>query len=203
MLQAKKKSIILLTIFTLLLVRVITLFHPVPGYAPIYCKRAMIHLKKNEITQAISQFDKAVFHDPTYAESYYQLGLLYEMQNNREKELINFKKVVDLNAEDKPYAKAYFETGKYDYEQGQYIPAILSLRRSIFLDQNFLESYNYLGRSYFKIGDILNAKRQAYNLNSRMHGSTEIRERGQPILDDMGQFLGLETKNGLDFRNRP
>lgn len=98
---------------------------------------------------AIEAYQKSIYADSSYVESYNGLGVVYARQGKYQKAIDAFKSALGYAP---AAAHIYSNMGYAYYLQGQYTEAVISLKQATTLDPTNLRALNNLGMAYAKAG---------------------------------------------------
>jgi len=192
--HAIAKKITLIAAAAILLLRLVTLFMPVPAYAKIYSNLASGFEDSEKTDLAIHYYRKAIYHDPTYPRPYLKLGIIYSAKGDEGKKQEYFGKVVQLSPipMEREYARAYRAIGMQYFKKKDYVNAIKNLEKAHIFDRDLFDVYYYLGASYYNIGNKESALQQEKILYALMQSSTVRGSGGQSWRRKLADLLGLE-----------
>ncbi len=169
--------IIIAAVAGLLLLRLIELFIPIPTYAKLYGTLAQKYEQKNDYPRAIQLYKKALHHNPSYNQTYYELGVLYGKMGDDQQKLAYFQEFVNLGQDpdkvhlvkkdyrrDVDYATAAYQLGLDYTQKGEYLKAINLFEETVKHSDLFTEAYYEMGINYIKLGNIPKAKEQLQHL---------------------------------------
>ena len=115
-------------------------------YAPLsadeHVKRAEQSFKRYKFEEAIADYDKAIYREPTKASLYYSRGLVKAQLEHHENAITDYDEAIRLN---RSYASAYYERGLVEARLGQYEEAIANYDEAIRLNPNDALFYNARG----------------------------------------------------------
>jgi hypothetical protein len=103
---------------------------------------------QGNLSEAISNFTKAIEINPNLAKAYNNRGFAYVTQGNIPQAITDFNKVVELNPQD---AGAYCNRGYIYGKQSNFTQAISDFSKAIEIDPNLAKAYNGRGRNYYSI----------------------------------------------------
>ncbi len=101
--------------------------------------------------RAISQYQRAIFLDPGFADVYGYLGFAYKKEKQMDKATEAYKKALEINPRDK---QAYFELGNIYFSRDNMEKATDSFRKAAELDPFDLNARNMHANSLQKNGRI-------------------------------------------------
>ena len=104
-----------------------------PNEPLVYITLGDVYVKKNDGSNAISNYEKALELNPNFAKAYDRIGQIYVMSKNFEEAEINFGKALSIDPE---YAPSYKEIAELLYQMKQYTKAIDSYKTYIDLVGN-------------------------------------------------------------------
>jgi tetratricopeptide (TPR) repeat protein len=105
---------------------------------------------KNQLNDALGEYEKAIGLDPGNPEAYYWRGRTHIKGGQYDLALDDFLRAVKLKPD---YTEAYDNLGWLFWRQKQYDKAISHLSRSIELKQNNAWAYHHRGRIYYEKGE--------------------------------------------------
>lgn len=114
-----------------------------------YNNLGVSYYERGDIAGAVSEYEKAIETDPTYAESYNNLAGAYHRLGEHEKSITLYRKAISLNPN---FTEAYYGLGSVYSEVSDTGNAIYYYKKAIELDPGFIEAYNNLGYIYGNIG---------------------------------------------------
>jgi len=98
---------------------------------------------------AIEAYQKSIYADASYVESYNGLGVVYARQGKYQKAIEAFKSALSYSP---AAAHLYSNMGYAYYLQGQYAEAVSTLKQATNLDPSNQRALNNLGMAYAKAG---------------------------------------------------
>ena len=110
-----------------------------PLSADEHVKRAEQSFKRYKFEEAIVDYDKAIYREPTKASLYYSRGLVKAQQEQHENAIIDYDEAIRLNPS---YAPAYHQRGLTKVQLGQHEDAIIDYDEAIRLNPNDASIYN-------------------------------------------------------------
>jgi tetratricopeptide (TPR) repeat protein len=69
-----------------------------PDVADVYPNRGLIRLDEMKLSQAISDFDKAISLKPNHAENYFQRGTVSLIDSNYSAAIVDLTRCIQLNS---------------------------------------------------------------------------------------------------------
>ena len=113
-----------------------------PLSADEHAKRADQSLRRHKFEEAIADYDKAIYREPTKASFYYSRGLAKARLEQHKNAIDDYNDAIRLN---RSYASAYYERGLVEAQLGQYEEAIANYDEAIRLNPNDALFYNARG----------------------------------------------------------
>ena len=113
-----------------------------PLSADEHAKRAEQSFKRHKFEEAIADYDKAIYREPTKASLYYSRGLAKARLGQHKNAIDDYNDAIRLN---RSYASAYYERGLVEAQLGQYEEAIANYDEAIRLNPNDALFYNARG----------------------------------------------------------
>jgi len=110
-----------------------------------YTYRGISHLEKEQIDDAISDFNKAIELNPRNAAAYISRGIAYYKQGQIDQAISDYDKAIEINPE---YAEAYYNRGNAFGKQGQFDQAISDYNKAIEINPEYAEAYLGRGLAY-------------------------------------------------------
>ena len=120
-----------------------------PDYARVYHRKGVAHLKRDEHTLAIEQFQRALKEDPNHAGSHANLGIAYEKTNQKAKAKVHYSEATRLQSD---FAQAHFNLANLLLAEGSSAEAIASLQSTLQANPNHTDALNLLGMEMGKAG---------------------------------------------------
>jgi tetratricopeptide (TPR) repeat protein len=124
-----------------------------------YSDRGVTYAKQGRYDRAISDFNKALELDPTYAWAYHNRGLAYaDGKKDFDRAIADYNKALEINPR---YFDAYFGRGYAYRVKGDYDKAISDYSEALDINPRFAEAYYnravayYLNKEYDKAWDDL------------------------------------------------
>ena len=111
----------------------------IPLSADEHAKRAEQSFKRHKFEEAIADYDKAIYREPTKASLYYSRGLVKAQQGQHENAITDYDEAIRLNPS---YAPAYHQRGLVKAQQEQHENAITDYDEAIRLNPNDASIYN-------------------------------------------------------------
>lgn len=144
------KRAIFVFILMLLFARIIESNIPKPSYAKIFCDFGMDYERIHDYPKAISFYKKAIYHNPTFPDSYYRLGSIYGQKGDEKQKLEYYRKAVHYGIKD---TDPYFFVGLDEFNRGRYDNAIQYLQRITDPVKNIrnAQTYFYLALAQEKV----------------------------------------------------
>ena len=121
------------------------------GTAQEYYNRGNIYGKQGNLTQAISDYTKAIEINPKYTEAYYNRGNTYEKQGNLTQAISDYTKAIEINPK---YTAAYCNRGNAYQTQGNLKEAISDYTKALEINPNFAGVYTNRGNVYQTQGNL-------------------------------------------------
>jgi tetratricopeptide (TPR) repeat protein len=118
------------------------------GTAQEYYNRGNIYGKKGNLTQAISDYTKAIEINPIFTEAYYNRGNTYEKQGNLTQAISDYTKAIETNPK---YAAAYCNRGNVYQTQGNLPLAIADYNKALEISPNDSTSLYNRGLAYYGV----------------------------------------------------
>ena len=116
------------------------------SYTPLsadeHVKRAEQSFRRHKFEEAITDYDKAIYREPTNASFYYSRGLAKARLGQHKNAIDDYNDAIRLN---RSYASAYYERGLVEAQLGQYEEAIANYDEAIRLNPNDALFYNARG----------------------------------------------------------
>ena len=112
-----------------------------------YINRGVEYYDKGKITQAYSDFNKAIALNPKNAEAYCTRGVIYAKQNKFVEAFADFNKAIELD----PFnAEAYNNRSNLYTKIGDFPDALFDLNRSIEILPDYTEAYFNRGNVHYR-----------------------------------------------------
>jgi len=93
-----------------------------------YFERGVLSQARNNITEAIANYDKALELDASYPPSYYNRGVCLTVTGDKEKALADFNKAIELKED---YVSAYNKRGEYYLAAGDKEKALADFNKAL------------------------------------------------------------------------
>jgi len=187
------KSIFLI-IAGILILRLATLFMPVPTYADYYINQGILNAENNNFSQALESYKKALDHNQNHPEANYQLGVIYSKKGDEGSALKHYQKVVDSNFIESRYALAYHVLGTHYFDQKDFPTSIAFFNKAISI-RGIRKDYYYLGLIHLINNDVQKAKEQLSKMHDGLVASTEERLRVQPFYNRLYELIMKKSEN--------
>ncbi|MBI2486341.1 MAG: tetratricopeptide repeat protein [Deltaproteobacteria bacterium] len=110
----------------------------------IHLFKGIEHDNKDKLDKAITEFNKAIKIDPSYAEDYFTRGTTYDTKGQCDNAISDLSKAIELNP---GYAEAYNNRGITYVNKGQYDQAISDFTKAIQINPKDAEVYYNRGLS--------------------------------------------------------
>ncbi|MEQ9264341.1 MAG: tetratricopeptide repeat protein [Balneolaceae bacterium] len=120
----------------------------------------LINRNYDEIEASIALYKDAIRLDPTFASAYAQLAIAYNLQGYygnisldevKENMKPNIDRALAMNSD---LAEAHAAMGLYYDNEGDIDNAIIAFKRSLELNPNIIDVYNWIGNDYADLGKI-------------------------------------------------
>jgi len=160
-----------------------------PYVAQTYFNRGNAYYLLGGFSNAIKDYDQAIYLKPGYIDALINRGVAYSDQGNHQESLKDYQKAIQLTP-DLPIA--HYNFGNSYRALGNYGSAIEHYNKAIRLSPNYIDAYNARGTMYEKLGDYTQA----------IDNYTQVI---QLQLNGAGEFPGLsrsELKKEDAFYNR-
>lgn len=115
-----------------------------------YYNRGLVDSKQGNLSQAISNYTKAIELDPNFMMAYGNRGNAYSRQGNFTQAISDFTKSIEINPK---LADVYFLRGIAYGEQGDLSQAIVDFSKVVELDPSDGEAFNNRGVAYYRTKD--------------------------------------------------
>ena len=119
-----------------------------------YTYRGISHLEKEQIDDAISDFNKAIDTNPGNSVAYFSRGRAYYKQSKTDNAISDYNKAIEISPE---YTAAYQSRGYAYYSLDDYTQAISDYDKALQINPEDAATYNMRGIAYYKQGNIENA----------------------------------------------
>lgn len=128
-----------------------------PKVVFLYNLMGIILYEQKEVEKAIEFYKKGIIIDPSYAEIYNNLGLLYANNNLDNNKAENYyKKSISLNYKN---PEAHNNLGSLYKSLDKHEEAISCYKEAVIVDQKFFYAYHNLGNIYTTLGNFEEAKK--------------------------------------------
>ena len=105
---------------------------------------------QREFSKAIQAYQKVIELDPTYAEAYNNLGIIYQMVGDVDRAFRAYQKSTEVNPR---YEKGYNNLGILLFFKGRYDEAQEAFQKALVINPNNIESHINLGILFKKKGE--------------------------------------------------
>jgi tetratricopeptide (TPR) repeat protein len=119
-----------------------------------YNNRGNAYFDQGDVTQAMSDYNKAIEIDTSFVDAYNNRGFIYDKQGNLTQAMSNFNEAIEI---DPSFASAYYNRGTIYDQQGNFTQAVSDYSKAIGIKPNFAEAYNNRGDVYNKQGNFTQA----------------------------------------------
>ncbi|MBD2068662.1 tetratricopeptide repeat protein [Leptolyngbya sp. FACHB-671] len=177
--------------------------------AKVYNNRGIAYAQRDNLDQAVSDYEQALQLNRNLSEAYNNLGIAFAKQDNYERTIENYNQAIELAPND---ALAYNNRGNVYFNQADYEQAIQDYTQAISLNSNYAEAYYNRGNAYLAVGDYKQAivdYNKAIELNPNL--ALAYNERGiayagqgnyQQAIDDLNKLIELNPNDALAYYNR-
>jgi tetratricopeptide (TPR) repeat protein len=117
--------------------------------ADIYSNRGNVYSDLGQLTQAISDYTKAIELNPKLAEAYSNRGTAYDKLGEYTQAISDYNKAIELNPK---LAEAYYNRGTAYDKLGQHTQAISDCTKAIELNPKLAQAYSNRGAAYADLG---------------------------------------------------
>ena len=124
-----------------------------PDFAKTYSDRGDFYANHNDLTQAMSDYNKALEIKPDYVPAYSNRGALYEKQGAFTQAMSDYNKAIEINPD---YARAHSNRGALYEKQRAFTQAMSDYNKAIELDPG-ADTYNDRGNDYCEQGQYTQA----------------------------------------------
>jgi len=121
-----------------------------PDNFQIYFEKGFILSYLNN-SQAIENYSKCISLNPQYSIAYFNLGRIYQEQNNIELAILNYKSAIKFQIN---YTKAQINLGTIYFKRRNFQDAIKYFQQALLSDDKESSIYNNLGLTYKELGDF-------------------------------------------------
>jgi len=122
-------------------------------------------LQKGHVDEAMTQFQKALEINPTYADAYYNLGLAFFQKGHVDEAIIEYQKALGI---DPNYALVHSNLGLAFFQKGYVDEAIIEYKKALEIDPNYALVHNNLGNAFShieRIGEAIVEYQKALEIN--------------------------------------
>ena len=137
--------------------------------AEFYNSRGIAYGEKGQYDEAISDYNKALEINQSYAEAYRNRGNAYFYKRQYDQAISDYNKALEINPK---YAKAYNNRGVIYRLKGQYDQAISDYDKALEIDAGYADAYNNRGVAYYFKGEYEKSwedVKKAQNLGHQIH----------------------------------
>ena len=141
-------------------------------------------LDKNQINDAISEYQEAVRLAPGYAEAHLHLGIALAKQGRLDEAISQFQEVISLEPND---VDAHYDLGTALYNKGRIDEAIRQYQENIHLRPDDVEARNQLGKA-------LNRKGQTDEAIGQFEEAIRLKPEYVEAYDNLGDALAARGR---------
>ena len=165
-----------------------------PNEAKIYFEIGYAYFKTNNLEEAKTNYYRCIALKKDYGLAYKSLGNVFYSQSEYAKALENYNSYTiyetDIDSDD-----FYFKKGYCENESGKYNEAIVSLNRSVELNNNNASTFDELGFAYYKIENPDGAIKN-YNKSIELKPNSNVPYLG---LGDVYKDIRKNTDEALKY----
>ena len=132
-----------------------------PQKARAYDGRGFAYFKQGKLTEALSDFNKAIKINPDYAEAYNNRGIIYSNQGRFIEAMSDFNRAIKINPND---VEAYNNRGFIYGSQGNFAGAIREINKAIKINPHFADAYNNRAVGYYQLKEYDQAWRDVHKV---------------------------------------
>jgi tetratricopeptide (TPR) repeat protein len=121
-----------------------------PNVSVAYYNRGVAYRAKGNLTQVISDYNRAIGFNPEFSFLYINRGAAYQAQGNLTQAISDFNQAIQINPN---YAEAYNNRGVAYRAKGNLTQAISDFNQAIQLNPNYSVAYYNRALAYFKRGE--------------------------------------------------
>lgn len=126
-----------------------------------YNQKAIEHITEGELEEAKASLELALEYSPNYSEPYSNLGLIYYKLRDYKKAKLYYLKALELNGD---LAQAHNNLGVIFIKEHNYKRAIFCFKEALRVNPHYFEARWNLIRGLIYLGDLTEARRQAFIL---------------------------------------
>jgi tetratricopeptide (TPR) repeat protein len=150
----------------------------------------------NKSDDAIGDYKKCLELNENFSGAYRQLGnIYYDIDKDYKTALEHYNHYVDFSLESEISSKTWYKKGYCENEMAQYEDAVMSLKKSVALDNKYASAYDELGFACYKLSHADDAI-EAYTASKQLNSASSAPFSG---LGDIYRFL--KKDNDQAFTN--
>ena len=134
-------------------------------------------------TEARAIFEKVLEMSPDNADAKINLGICM-VETNPDNPMQGIGLLREVVAKDPNNTRAILQLGHFSVLSGQFSKAIERYKQALEIDPNLAEAYFYLGDTYAKMGDMVNAEKYLLQYRSLLKDE-EVKKQLDIYLEDL------------------
>ena len=134
--------------------------------------------RKGQVDNAVSYYEKALQHNPTFTEALVNLGIIFQEKGQFDKAINYSQQALQINPN---YSTAYINLGNMYCEKGQINEAIIHFQKAIKLDGDNSVAHVNLAFALFSSGDLKRGWREYEWRWKSKEGINLLQKYAQPI----------------------
>ena len=131
------------------------MLNTIPVEAISVYNKALDLSSKGDLSNALSEYNKALTMYPTFLEAYNNIGEIYSKMGNSEKAISTYQLALAIER----HYRVLLNIGVEYFNRGEYESALSHFAESINLKDDFIDGHHYAGLSYFSMRDYVNSER--------------------------------------------
>ena len=148
------------------------------------------------IDKAVNDYLKCIELSSSYAGAYRQLANIYfDVDKDYKNALKYYSQYIDYSLESEISSKTWYKKGFSENELGEYEDAVMSLNKSVALDDKYAAAYNELGFAYYKLSRADEAI-EAYTASQKLEPNSSAACSG---LGDVYRFLKKNPDEAFNY----
>jgi protein O-GlcNAc transferase len=156
-----------------------------PNSSVLFNILGAIFAGKNDLDEAIKNYEKSIKINNNYFQAYNNLGIAFHKSKKIDKAIINYQKAIDIN---KNFAESYNNLGNAFVDLKNPKESLEYFEKAIKLKSDYAEAYNGLGNAYIKLGDKESSLKNYKKAIAIRPDYTEVYNNIGSLLNEMSRF---------------